>query len=128
MDGKGKPFPVAQTAFGERTGQFSPDGQWVAFESNQSGRYDIHLQQFPDPTTTTVISTGGGLQPRWGPDGQELFYIAPDGRLMAVPLQFSSGRTVQPSPPVPLFAARVGSTLTGGSGVEYIVADKGSGF
>ncbi len=128
MEGDGKPFPVAQTTFDERTAQFSPDGNWIAFESNESGRFEILVQQFPNPTTTTVVSTGGGLQPRWGPDGKELFYIAPDGRLMAVPLRFSPSKTVEPAPPVPLFVARVGSTLLGGSGIEYMVADEGQRF
>ena len=123
MDGKGTPFPVAQTKVDERIGQFSPDGRWVAFESDESGRYEIHVQQFPEPLMRTVVSIGGGLQPRWGPDGKELFYIALDGRLMSVALRFSSdGRTIEPAAPVPLFRARVGSTLDGGSGVEYIVS------
>jgi eukaryotic-like serine/threonine-protein kinase len=122
---KATPFAVAQTKFDERGGQFSPDGQWVAFESNESGRFEIHVQQFPRPTRKVVVSTGGGLQPRWGRDGKELFYIAPDGRLMAVPLRVSSSQVIEPSSPVPLFRSRVGSTLNGGSGGEYIVAPDG---
>jgi serine/threonine protein kinase len=128
MEGHGKPLPVAQTSFDERAGQFSPDGRWVAFESNQSGRFEIHIQQFPTPTATTVVSNGGGLQPRWGPDGTELFYIAPDGRLMAVPIRVSSGTKAEPSAPIPLFVAPVGSTPAGGSIAEYIVADRGQRF
>jgi Tol biopolymer transport system component len=129
MDRDGAAFPVAQTRSDERTGQFSPDGRWVAFESDESGRYEIHVQQFPEPSTRTVVSIGGGLQPRWGPDGKELFYIAPDGQLMTVAVRFSSdGKTIEPASPVPLFRAHVGSTLDGGSGVEYIVSADGQRF
>jgi Tol biopolymer transport system component len=129
MEGNGAPFPVAQTKSDERTGQFSPDGRWVAFESDESGRYEIHVQPFPEPSTRTVVSIGGGLQPRWGPDGKELFYIAPDGQLMTVAVRLSSnGKTIEPASPVPLFQARVGSTLDGGSGVEYIVSADGQRF
>jgi Tol biopolymer transport system component len=125
MTDKGTPIPVAQTKADERTAQFSPDGHWVAFESNESGRFEIHVQQFPNPGTKVVVSTGGGLQPRWRHDGQELFYIAPDGRLMAVALRFPSSSTVEPSSPVPLFNARVGSTFIGGSKMQYVAAPDG---
>jgi serine/threonine protein kinase len=129
MDGSGKPIPVAQTTFDERGGHFFPDGQWVAFESNESGRYEIYIQRFPDPSARILISSGGGLQPRFRPDGKELFYVAPDGRLMAVPLRFpSGGQTVEPDPPVALFVTRVASTLSAGSGEEYAVSADGQRF
>ena len=64
-----------------------------------------------------------------GRDGKELFYVAPDGRLMAVPLRFPpDGQTVEPGAPVPLFATRVASTLSGGSGEEYMVSPDGQRF
>ena len=129
MSGDSKPFPVAQTSYDERAGQFSPDGRWIAFESNESGHFEIYAQPFPGPAARTIVSTGGGLQPRWGPDGKELFYIAPDGQLMAVSMHFPvTGPTVVPTAPVPLFAARVGSTPTGGSRQEYIVSPDGRRF
>ncbi len=129
MERNGKPFPVAQTSFDERPGEFSPDGKWAAFESNESGRYEIYVQSFPDPGAKTIVSTGGGLQPRWRPDGKELFYVAPDGRLMAVSLRFPPrGQTVEPASPVPLFQTRVGSTRTGGSKQEYDVSPDGQRF
>jgi Tol biopolymer transport system component len=129
MEGNGKPFLVAHTSSDERTGQFSPDAHWIAFESNESGRYEIYVQTFPGPGTRTIVSTGGGLQPRWGSDGKELFYIAPDGRLMTASLRFSAnGQKVEPASPVPLFMTRVGSTRTGGSGEEYVVSTDGRRF
>jgi Tol biopolymer transport system component len=128
MTEKGEPFPVAQTKFDERAAQFSPDGKWVAFESNESGRHEIYIQQFPAPVTTTLVSTGGGLQPRWGRDGRELFYIGSDGHLISVPLRFSSVNGIEPSSPVRLFNARVGSTLTGGSRSQYFQSLDGQRF
>jgi serine/threonine protein kinase/dipeptidyl aminopeptidase/acylaminoacyl peptidase len=129
MDGSGKPFPVVQSNFENLVGQFSPDGRWVAFESNESGRFEIYLQPLPTPTTRAVVSTGGGLQPRFRADGKEIFYIAPDGRLMAVPLRYSSdNQTVEPGTPVPLFLTRVSSTAIGGSGEEYTVSADGQRF
>ena len=129
LDGSGKPFPVVQTAFDERVGQFSPDSKWVAFESNESGRYEIYIQRFPGPAARAVVSTGGGLQPVFRPDGKELFYVASDGRLMAVPLRFPpEGQTVEPGAPVPLFATRLASTLSSGSGEEYMVSRDGQRF
>jgi serine/threonine protein kinase/dipeptidyl aminopeptidase/acylaminoacyl peptidase len=129
LDGSGQPFPVVKTGFDSLVGQFSPDGRWVAFESNESGRFEIYLQRFPTPATRTIVSTAGGLQPRFRADGRELFYIAPDGRMMAAPLRFSSdNQTVEPGAPVPLFLTRVNSTLIGGSGEEYIVSPDGQRF
>jgi Tol biopolymer transport system component len=129
MQGERTPFPVAQTVADEGVGSFSPDGRWVAFESNESGRYEIYVQSFPTAAARPIVSTGGGLQPRWAPDGKEIYYIAPDGRLMSVQLRFSpDGRTVAPAPPVPLFLARVSTTSVGGSRHEYLVARDGKRF
>src|SRR5207248_11172645 len=82
--GERTPFPVVQTQFDEIQGQFSPDGQWIAYASNESGRYEIYIRSFAAAGTKRQVSTGGGLQPRWRRDGKELFYVAPDHRMMAV--------------------------------------------
>lgn len=66
-----KPVPVVQTAFDERDGQFSPDGKWIAYQSNESGRFEIYLQPFPGPGGRVTMSTNGGAQVRWRHDGQE---------------------------------------------------------
>ena len=80
LDGDRKPFPVVQTTFEERDGQFSPDGKWIAYQSNESGRVEIYVQPFPGTGRKERISTSGGTQVRWRRDGKELFYIALDGR------------------------------------------------
>jgi len=78
-----KPIVVVKTPFEELNGQFSPDGHWVAYETNESGRFEIVVQPFPVPSGKWQVSTGGGIQPRWRADGKELYFIAPDGKLMA---------------------------------------------
>jgi eukaryotic-like serine/threonine-protein kinase len=85
----GPPVSVQQyvTGPGEKgDARFSPDGQWVAYESNEAGRPEVRVQSFPDPNRRYTISTAGGMRPRWRRDGRELFYLAPDGGVMAVPI------------------------------------------
>lgn len=78
-----KPFPFLQTEFNELNGQFSPDGRWIAYTADESGRNEIYLAPFPGPGGKQQISTSGGRQPRWRGDGKEIFYLAPDNKLMA---------------------------------------------
>src|SRR5262249_35752586 len=75
-----KSILVVKTPFEELNGQFSPDGRWVAYETNESGRFEIVVQPFPVPTGKWQVSTAGGMQPRWRADGKELYFIAPDGK------------------------------------------------
>ena len=112
LEGNTTPFPVVQTRFTESYGQFSPDGNWIAYQSDDSGRVEVYVQPFPGPGTKVPISTSGGAQMRWGADGKELFYLALDGRLMAVPLQRSSqGDAIAPGEPIALFDANVGGVV-----------------
>jgi Tol biopolymer transport system component/tRNA A-37 threonylcarbamoyl transferase component Bud32 len=80
--GERKPFPFVSTEFWENFGQFSPDGRWVAYQSNESGRTEIYVAPFPGPGGKPQISTTGGMFPHWRADGRELFYQAPDQKLM----------------------------------------------
>jgi serine/threonine protein kinase len=128
LEGDRKPFPVAQTTFEERDGQFSPDGNWVAYQSNVSERVEIYVQPFPGGNPERV-STKGGAQVRWRPDGKELFYIALDGRLMAVPIQLNSAdKTLVAGVPTPLFNARVGAAAGTPFQQQYAVAPDGQRF
>jgi dipeptidyl aminopeptidase/acylaminoacyl peptidase len=88
------PFPIAPTPFDERDAQISPDGRWVAFFSNESGRPEVYIQPFPGPGERQSVSSDGGGQPRWRRDGKELFYLAADGLLMAVSIQADPGAQV----------------------------------
>jgi hypothetical protein len=108
MTGERKPFPVLQTRFDEIEGQFSPDGRWLTYASNESGRYEIYVQTFPETGGKWQISVAGGLQPRWRRDGQELFYLAPDNRLMAAPIRVAPGtKALEAGAPVPLFTTKL---------------------
>ncbi len=130
--GDQKPFMVVQTNFQERDAQFSPDGKWIAYQSDESGRFEIYLQPFPGPGVKSTISTNGGAQVRWRSDGKELFYIALDGRLMAVPMNLasgsSSGQTFEAGAPVPLFATRIGGAVQGTARQQYVVSPNGQRF
>jgi Tol biopolymer transport system component len=84
----GEPFAVTNTntntAFREGLGKFSPDGHWIAYQSNQSGRDEIYVQPFPGPGATTLVSASGGRYLRWPRKSKELFYLGADGTLFAV--------------------------------------------
>jgi len=125
-----KPFSVMQTEFEEREGKFSPDGRWLAYVSNSSGPFEVYVQPFPGPGQKILISTHGGAQVRWREDGRELFYIALDGKLMAVPIDLSAnGQSLTPGIPVVLFSTRVGHVIgPGASGPEYVVSADGQRF
>ena len=127
IGGTQKPFPIVQTRFNEDEGQFSPDGRWIAYRSNESGSDQIYVQPFPGPAAKQLVSTAGGSQPRWRRNGQELFYIAADTKLMAVRISLpSKGQTLDMGVPVPLFRTRiVGVDLPR---AQYAVAPDGQRF
>jgi len=85
--GERKPAPLVRSAYTELHGQFSPDGRWLAFTSNESGRDDVYVQSLFNADTRRLVSSGGGGYPRWGPTGRNLLYRAADGRLMNVPVR-----------------------------------------
>jgi serine/threonine protein kinase len=128
MSGDQKPIAIARGPFDERDGQFSPDGHWVAFQSDESGRVEIYVQRFPVANGKERVSTSGGTQVRWRPDSRELYYISPDLRLMAVPLRFDSSGAIQLEPPVPLFATSIGEALPGIFRQQYAVMNGGQQF
>jgi hypothetical protein len=100
--GDAKPTPYLRAAFNQSNGQFSPNTRWVAFQSDESGRYDVYIDTFPEPHGKVRISTGGGVLPQWGAGGRELFYISPDSMLMSVSLKPAAG-SLEPSAPQELF-------------------------
>ena len=91
LDGDRKPIPFLQTPFREVRGRFSPDGHWIAYNSDESGRDEVYVQSFPPSAGKWQISTSGGEQPMWGRDGKELFYVnANRSALMAVDVSHSA--------------------------------------
>ena len=98
------PRPYLRTLFDERYGRFSPEPspRWVAYQSDESGQYDVYIAAFPDPRNKVRISTGGGRYPEWAPNGREVFYVAPGNKLMAVNLKLGPD-SIEPSAPRELF-------------------------
>lgn len=120
--GGGSPRAFVETPADEYSGQFSPDGRWIAYNSHETGRGEIFLTSFPVSRGKWQISTAGGRVARWRGDGRELFYLAPDNRLIAVELRL--GETV---PEIvqsrALFLANVK-----GDGLSYDVTSDGKRF
>ena len=83
LSGDRKGLVFLQTPFNEVGGKFSPDGRWIAYQSNESGRNEVYVAPFPGPGGKWQISTAGGAYPRWRRDGRELYDLAPGNRLMA---------------------------------------------
>jgi Tol biopolymer transport system component len=110
LDGDRKPMPFLRTPSSERAGRLSPDGQWMAFVSDESGTNEIYVLPFAptqEARTDGVlgkqrVSSHGGTQPKWRGDGTELFYQAADGTLMAVAVKTQT--TFEADPPIALFA------------------------
>jgi len=100
--GDRKPFPVVQSPSYNDEPQLSPDGRFLAYISSESGQFEVYAQAFPGPGPKSRISTGGGGLPRWRADSRELFYLAPDGTLMAVDI--NAGATLEPGNPRKLFS------------------------
>jgi hypothetical protein len=108
MTGDRKPIPYLQTEFVETDGHFSPDGRFVAYQSNASGISQVYVQPFPNPAGGKwMVSKDGGIQPRWRRDGKELYFLEGGGtRLVAVDVSLSP--TFQPGISRVLFPATSG--------------------
>ena len=137
LDGKGQPYSFLRTPANERRASFSPSGRWVTYLSNMSGRYEVYARPFLGPASSgSVQGTGasssnferisslGRIQPRWSPDGNEIYYVNPEGRLMAVPVKVA-GATLEVGLPVDLFAPRIVGIDSVDSGLQYDVSKDG---
>ena len=91
-----------ESSFNETNGVFSPDGRWIAYESDESGRPEVYVQTFPLTNQKVRISTSGGTDPEWSKTGAELFYLASNRDLIAVPYRVS-GAAFQPGVATALF-------------------------
>ena len=100
-----KPVPLVDPQFASVTGRFSPDGRWIVYNSNESGKSEISVRPFNAATGIAgeplIVTSGGGGTPLWSGDGKELFYIAPGG--MATAVEVSAGATFHAGAPRPLF-------------------------
>ena len=131
--GEKKPFQFLQTPFEERNPRFSPDAKWIAYHSNESGRFEVYARPFSGGPAASEgklrISERGGYFPTWSRGGQELFFIGPDAKLYVATIT-GLGRTGRPSSPRPLFEVCSGNTPTGEAtqGRQFDVAADGQKF
>jgi Tol biopolymer transport system component len=125
MFGDHKPFPVAHTQFDEVDAEFSPDGHWVAFISDESGNYEVYLSPFPAGGGKWQVSQGGGIQPKWKRDGSALYYLGPGGKLMEASVE-EKGSAVAIGTPQEIFQADLVRPLA--EGRSYSVAPDGKNF
>ena len=102
------PIVVANTPYTERMGEFSPDGRWIVYETNESGRPEIVAQAFPEPKSKSQVSTNGGSAPRWR--GREIYFIAPDGKMMAVPVTTTASK-FEAGKPAALFSTQIAAQV-----------------
>jgi hypothetical protein len=143
MEGDRTPWVFLKTPFYEGYGAFSPDGRWVAFQSNESGRMEIYVRPFAEAAASGVapqlrsgptvnapgeqwqVSTAGGIMPRWRRDSKELYYIGPDGAMMAALIKVTASM-LGLGAPVVLFPTRI---VSGGAddspGRQYDVTRDG---
>jgi hypothetical protein len=97
LTGDRRPSPIAQTPFNESDAHLSPDGRWIAYVSDESGRDEVFVRSFPSAEGKWMVSGHGGTRPRWRADGRELFFLSSDGMLMGAPVRtgplFEAGST-----------------------------------
>jgi hypothetical protein len=127
LDTGAEPFPVVQSAREDLGGQFAPGRDWLAYQSNESGRYEISLRRMRGGGAAVQVSIDGGTQPRWREDGRELYYLDLNRRLMAVSIAFAAdGGSVDVGRPSLLFQTRIGGANIRQK--EYLVAPDGQRF
>ena len=105
LTGERKPVPVLTAPFNEFQGKFSPDGRYLAYISNESGRSEIYVRSYPGAGGKWQISNTGGTDPHWSSDGKELYYRSPDQKLMAVEIRGAT--SLEAGIPRALFLGRV---------------------
>ena len=123
-----QPTPVLVAGGGgiQCCGRFSPDGKWIAYVSNETGRYEVIVRPFEGSAAAVQVSVDGGFLPEWRRDGRELYFVAPDNRLMAAPVAASTGQ-FSSQQPVPLFQIRTNRALPDTLTDDRIYAPDGQG-
>jgi Tol biopolymer transport system component len=117
MGASAKPIQLTASTFVEHEGQISPDGRLIAFESNESGAFEIYVQSFPEPGMKRQISSGGAHTARWSPDGKELFYVGPRQTMTVVPIT-TNGASFSVGAASPLFSMPALVAAEGGYAVS----------
>src|ERR1700722_1449844 len=118
-----KPVPLVDPQFSSVTGKFSPDGRWIAYTSNESGKNEVSVRPFDAATgsagSPVIVTSGGGRTPLWRGDGKELFYITQDG--MATALEVKAGAAFQVGVPKPLFKVPAAVLFWDGDGTRFLM-------
>jgi Tol biopolymer transport system component len=118
--------PLLQAMWTVRNGQFSPDGRWMAYASNETGSMEIYVSSFPSGNGKWHVSRGGGQEPRWRQDGKELFYVSAEGRMMAVAV--TTGASFKAGSPVALFQTHRRQPVSSLDVFSYDVSADGQRF
>jgi eukaryotic-like serine/threonine-protein kinase len=125
-DSQTQPKPIIRENWIVRNAQFSPDGKWLAYSSNEAGNWEIYVSPFPRADNKWQVSRGGGVEPRWRKDGKELFYISADGKMIAVPVKTNT--TFEAGPPLTLFQTYRRQPISALDRVSYDVTADGQRF
>ena len=110
LKGEAKPFALLQDAPSQMNARFSPDGRWIAYQSNEMGKNEVYVTSFPKPSGKFQISISGGAQPVWSHDGKELYYLDNAQNLMAVAVRFTA-TGLEASVPVQLFQTNLRTSI-----------------
>jgi Tol biopolymer transport system component len=124
--GGGHEVPFLTAKNNQTNGQISSDGKWVAYVSDESGNWEVYVTSFPGAAGKWQVSRGGGGEPRWRADGQEVFYMSPSGILMAVPVSNDNGFST--GAPVPLFQIHGRAPISSTDAFTYDVTKDGKRF
>jgi serine/threonine-protein kinase len=128
MDGQRATKPLIHTTFIEVNGEISPDGRWIAYQTNESGQDQVYVRPFPNVDSGRwLISTAGGTRPLWARNGRELFYVDGESTLMAVPIQ-TSGQAFNAGSPAKVFDAKIFADPAVSPGRTYDVSPDGQRF
>jgi Tol biopolymer transport system component len=118
--------PLSQAKWTVRGAQFSPDGRWMAYASNETGNMEVYVSPFPSVNGKWQVSNAGGQEPKWRNDGKELFYMSADGKIMAVPV--STSTSFQAGTPVALFQTHRRQPMSSQDLFSYDVNSNGQRF
>jgi hypothetical protein len=122
--------PLVQSQWLIRNAQFSPDEKFVAYASSETGNWEVYVSPFPTFSSKWQISRGGGEEPRWRGDGKELFYLAPDGKLMAAEVKSEAKNSAgfESGSPIPLFQTHPRQPMSAMDFFSYDLTPDGQKF
>jgi Tol biopolymer transport system component len=123
---QGTTTALFQTKWTVRGAQFSPDGRWIAYASNETGNMEVYVSPFPSVNGKWQVSSAGGQEPKWRNDGKEMFYLSTDGKIMAVPV--STGASFEAGTPVALFQTYRRQPMSSQDLFSYDVSNDGHRF